>query len=285
MTPERWETDERDLYCATFDEDADAYDRTRPVAPDVVVDDAVRLARLHPGSSVVEIGPGTGQATGPLAASRPEDPGPRARSAPGRTGPPEPRGGATRLCAHDVVRGLGAGRRPVRRGVRLHSFHWVDPDVRFAKAAAVLGPTGHLIVLSTPWVVPDDADRFWLDIQDDWAAVCAERVDPAKKHPDRVADLGSAVRASGWFEEPSIVRHRFDVTFTADDYATNLSTQSGTKELAPEAQAELVARVRHRVEAQGGTVKAHLLAVLTVAKRAGASPEAHRLNPSGDLPL
>lgn len=67
MTTQRWETGQRDVFRASFDEDPDAYDRTRPVAPDHVFDDVVRLAGLEPGSTVVEIGPGTGQATRPLA--------------------------------------------------------------------------------------------------------------------------------------------------------------------------------------------------------------------------
>lgn len=149
-----------------------------------------------------------------------------------------------------------------------NSFHWVDPAVRFVKAAAVLEAKGHLVVLATPWVIPEDADRFWWDVQGDYDAVGTERVDPATKHPDLVGDLGPAMRASGLFEEPAITRYRFDVTFTADEYATNLSTQSGVKEFPPDARTELINRIRHRVEARGGTVTAHLLAMLTVAKRA-----------------
>ncbi len=62
-----WEASERETFRVTFDEDALAYDRVRPVAPGFVFDDLVELAGLHPGSSIVEVGPGTGQATRPLA--------------------------------------------------------------------------------------------------------------------------------------------------------------------------------------------------------------------------
>jgi hypothetical protein len=68
---------------------------------------------------------------------------------------------------------------------------------------------------------------------------------------------------------PVVRRYRFDVTFTADEYATNLSTQSGVKQFPPDARAELIERVRRRIQKRGGTVTAHLLAVLTVAPRAG----------------
>ena len=51
----------------TFDRAAELYDRARPVAPPEVFDDLVSLCGLEPGSRLLEIGCGTGQATLPLA--------------------------------------------------------------------------------------------------------------------------------------------------------------------------------------------------------------------------
>jgi SAM-dependent methyltransferase len=263
-----WETGQRDAFRVRFGEDADAYDRTRPVAPDSVFEEAVRLAGLRPGSTVVEVGPGTGQATRPLA-----ERGLRVLAL-----EIDPR--LADRARHDLVgfphvsvrttsfEGWDPHDETFDAVFACNSFHWVEAEVRFVKAAAVLKPHGHLVVVSTPVVVPEGASRFWWDVQDDWVAVGAERVDPATKHPDLVGDLGSAVRASGLFEEPVVTRRRFDISLTAEEYATNLSTQSGVKELRPEAQAELVERVRRRVDARGGRLTVHHLAVLTVASRA-----------------
>jgi SAM-dependent methyltransferase len=251
-----------------FGEDPDAYDRTRPVAPDSVFDDIARLAGLLAGSTVVEIGPGTGQATRPLAERGLRvlgleiDSRLAARASRNLAGLPRVSVSAT---SFEAWRPGGASFDAV---VACNSFHWVDPDFRFVKAVAVLKPRGHLVLVSTPVVVPEDASQFWWDVQDDWAAVGAERVDPATKHPDLVDDVVSAVRASGLFDEPTVTRHRFDMSFTAEEYATNLSTQSGVKELAPDAQAELLERIRRRIEAHGGMLTVHHLAVLTVAERA-----------------
>ena len=263
------EASEREALRVTFDTDAEAYDRVRPVAPGRVFDDVVELAGLHPGSAVLEIGPGTGQATYPLAAR-----GLRILAI--ELGP--------RLAAHarrnladfatvEVVTGSyeawDPGSARFDAVFACNSFHWVDPGIRFDKSAALLRPGGHLVVLATPWVIPTGADRFWWDVQDDYAAAGAGRVDPATAHPERVGDLGAAVRASGLFEDPVIRRYPFAVTFTADDYAENVSTRSDTRQMPPGAQADLVERIRRRILDRGGTVTAHLLAVLTVARLRG----------------
>src|SRR5262245_54037868 len=256
-----WETDQRTVFRVRFGEDAEAYDRTRPVAPDTVFDKIVRLAGWDPGSAVVEIGPGTGQATRPLArrglrvVAVEIDPRLAARARDNLAGFPD-----VEVVTSSFEQ--WAARGAMFDGVlACNSFHWLDPDTRFLEAAALLRAGGCLVVATTPVVVPDDAGRFWWDVQDDWAAVGSERVDPSDAHPVLVEDAGPAVRATGLFEEPVVIRRRFDVSLTAEEYATNLSTQSGVKELPVEAQGDLIDRVRRRVEAQGGRVTVHHVAV------------------------
>src|SRR5215213_732865 len=52
---------------STFDQAAELYDRVRPRYPPALFDDLADLTGIGPGSRVLEIGPGTGQATIPLA--------------------------------------------------------------------------------------------------------------------------------------------------------------------------------------------------------------------------
>ena len=273
MPGEPWEIGQRGEFRSRFGEDVDAYDRTRPVPPAEVFDDVVELAGLAPGSTVVEIGPGTGQATRGLAMrglrvlALEIDARLAARATRNLTGLPQ---ATVRTTSFE------AWERPDERFDAVfacNSFHWIEPAVRFRKAAAVLGPHGHLVVVSTPVVVPTGADRFWWDVQDDWAAVGAGRVDPATKHPDLVEDWVTAVNDSQLFGECRVSRRPFTVELSAEDYAANLSTQSGVKQLPARARAQLVSRVLRRVEAQGGTLIVHHLAVVTVATRITAAAE------------
>ena len=196
----------------------------------------MQRASLSAGSTVVEIGPGTGQATRHLAARGLD-------VVAVELGPHLAERARANLAAFPQVSVVTASFESWDPGAArfdgvfaCNSFHWIDPDIRFAKAAAVLRRGGHLVVLATPWVVPETADRFWWDVQDDWAAVGA-RFDPSTMHPDLIRDdLALAVRASGVFEEPTITRRLFEIAFTADGYATNLSTQSGVKALPENAR-------------------------------------------------
>src|SRR5215471_6365276 len=67
MSIPAFDDEERYALRGGFGADAQAYQRTRPVLPAALFDDLVRLARLAPGDRVAEIGPGTGQASVPLA--------------------------------------------------------------------------------------------------------------------------------------------------------------------------------------------------------------------------
>jgi protein-L-isoaspartate O-methyltransferase len=52
---------------ASFDEDAERYDRARPGYPPRLFEDLIELAGLGPGCRLLEVGAGTGKASVPLA--------------------------------------------------------------------------------------------------------------------------------------------------------------------------------------------------------------------------
>ena len=65
---EREKREHRERLRATFDQAAGLYGRARPGYPPALFDDLADLTGIRPGSRVLEIGPGTDQATLPLAA-------------------------------------------------------------------------------------------------------------------------------------------------------------------------------------------------------------------------
>ncbi|MGH2459497.1 MAG: class I SAM-dependent methyltransferase, partial [Chloroflexota bacterium] len=178
---------------ATFDEAPELYDRLRPVCPARLFDDLIDLARFPKGARLVEIGSGTGQATLPLAElgfgivaiELGERLAALARKKLGRF--PEVEIVNTSFEAWDPH-----GRR-FDGVVVFHAFHWIDPELRFAKSAQLLRDDGALAVVTSSYVLTDNADPCWRDLQEDYAALGPRIDQAAPPHPDTVGDLGAEI--------------------------------------------------------------------------------------------
>ena len=253
---------------ATFDEDAELYDRARPGYPAATFDDLAGLACIGPGCRVLELGCGTGQATVPLA---------------------------ERGCAIVCVE-LGAGMAAVARrkldrfpAVRVAvapfedwplppepfdtvlsatAFHWLDPAVRVTKSADALRPGGALATIATHHVAGGD-EAFFAEVQ-----ACYEHWDPAT--PPGLRLLPAAAIAadsddldrSGRFGPAIFRRYEWDRSYTTATYLDTLRTYSGHRALAPEARRGLLACIADLIESRyGGRITKRYLTELRVAHR------------------
>jgi len=140
-----------------FDEVAELYDRVRPGYPDDLLDE---LAAVLPRSPVVvEVGPGTGQATKGLVARG-------ARVTAVELGAHLAAVLARNLPTVDVVIGpfenvdLAPG--SFDAVVAASSYHWVPPEARMTRPAALLRPGGHLALIALNQVA-SPADRGFFD--------------------------------------------------------------------------------------------------------------------------
>ena len=251
-----------------FEEVPELYDRARPIYPAQVFDDLVALAGLPEGGRIVEIGCGTGQATLPLAER-----------------------GFEIVCVE-----LGAGLAEVARRklapfpnveivndrfetweseagdfdavVAFTAFHWIDPEVRYAKSARVLRNDGALAVVATQHVLTERGNPFWAGVQEDYDAVEPSDDNRPPPHPDEVGDLSSEIDASGCFVNVAVRRHLWDVRYSPDEYIAVLDTYSGHRSMDDGARKTLYDRIRRRIESRPGQrVTKTYLATLNVARR------------------
>jgi SAM-dependent methyltransferase len=126
---------------------ADDYDRYRLPYPHEVVDAVIALSKLHSGSCALEIGCGSGQLSVPLARLGVNliavELGPRLATLARRHLKPFP---------HARVEVSAFERWPAPTHtfdavVSASAFHWIDPDIRFTKSAALIHPDGCLTIL------------------------------------------------------------------------------------------------------------------------------------------
>ena len=249
---------DRERLRQTFGSVAEQYDRARPAYPAAVFDDLAELAQLEPGSRVLEVGPGTGKATAELER--------RGYVVTGIELSPELAEIARRNApAAEIAVGDFETWEPPEANfdavVAFTAFHWIAPELRYAKPARLLRPGGALAVVHTHHVRNDDP--FWFSSQEDYDAVVPH---PDNAPPPLPEEVASWVLDEALFRD--IVRRRCPVetVYSPDEYIALIETYSDNIAL-PEAQhEELFRRLRTRIEAQG-TVRKLVLYELTVGYR------------------
>jgi SAM-dependent methyltransferase len=245
----------------TFERVPELYDRARPVYPAAVFDDIVSLGRVSDTGRVLEIGCGTGQATLPLAerglevvcvelgadlaafTRRKLAAFPSVRIVNERFESWEPDG------EFDAV-------------VSFTAFHWIDPEVRFAKTARILRCGGALAVVEPHTVLNDDP--FWIEVQEDYEAVVPSPDNRPPLRAEEIGDLSEKIEASGVLRNVAVRRHRWDVRYTADEYIALIATYSPNLDRDEETRERLFERIHRRVAKQESMLTTYL-ATLNVA--------------------
>ncbi|MFI9816771.1 class I SAM-dependent methyltransferase [Saccharothrix variisporea] len=243
---------------AIFGEDADHYDRHRPGYPDALFD------RL-PAGRVLEIGCGTGKATVPLAERGHRVVAVELSPAMAAVA----RRNLARFPGVEVVVGefetwpLPA--EPFDLVLAATAFHWLDPTIRTAKAAAALRPGGTLAIVSTHHVAGGTTD-FFAEVQR-----CYERFDPSTPPDLRLTPAAEipedTTDFAGWFDPVEFHRYVWDRTYTAPEYLALLMTYSGHRALAPDRRAGLFACITAMIDGNGGRITKRFMTELAMGQR------------------
>lgn len=260
--------EKREALAATFDEDAELYDRVRPGYPPELLSELAELAHLGPGTRVLEIGPGTGQATRALA-------GTGAEVVAIERGAALARVARRRLAGTPGVKLVNAAfedwrlpATPFDVVAAFTAWHWLDPEVRTSKVAAALRPGGALVTVATHHVA-GGTEPFFADVQR-----CYERWDPATppglrlSPADAVAPDRDEVERGPDFEPPVFRRYEWEGSYTTAGYLDLLRSYSGHRHLGPERREALLACIGELIDRdhEGRVVKRYLNE-LRVARR------------------
>jgi SAM-dependent methyltransferase len=252
-----------------FDQDAELYDRARPAYPPEIFADLRGLARLGPGSRVLEIGCGTGQATGPLARLGCDvvalDIGPEMAAVVRR-----------RLAGLPNVEVVTSSfedwplpEEPFDLVISATAWHWIEPDVRVRKSAQALRPGGSLAVISTHHVAGGTED-FFVDSQE-----CYERWDPETElghrlpAPDSVPPGAPDIDAQGGLGAAEVRRYEWELPYRTEEYIALLLTFSGHRAMESGAREALLDCIRQMIDSRyGGRILKGYLTQLSVAQLA-----------------
>jgi len=243
--------DKRHHQRTLFDDIAERYDASRPGYPAHVVEFITTTAGLGPRSAVLEIGCGTGQLTERLASFGFQltaiDIGPAMIAA------------ARRRLANDLADDRAGDLADAQVCLQATSFedlvtadasfdlvissaafHWIDPEVAFAKSARLLRPGGWLALLGTEERYDDPVgealDALWIKHGDTGGAWQRRPSDP------------EAVDAAGLFGTPVTLADSQRTVLPALDVIALESTRATFLSWSPDTQRQFTDELRRLLE-------------------------------------
>jgi SAM-dependent methyltransferase len=275
---------ERERLRRTFDAVARDYQDARPEYPPELYRALLSLTGVRPGTDALcEVGCASGKATLPLArqgfAITAVELGAALAAQARRNLAPFDR--VTVINADfetwQPATLPSAGSGPARAGREVPGYglvfaatawHWIDPAVKYRKAASLVRPGGHLAFWEAAHVVPDDGDPFFVEIQDVYDSIgCGAADGGVFAKPDTLASAEGEITASGLFPDILVRRFDWEISYTADSYIRLLETFSSNLVIATWQRERLYGEIRDRLALRpDGLVRRHWGAVLHVAR-------------------
>lgn len=257
---------------ATFNEDAERYHKYRPRYPQILFDKLIYDTGLTPASRLLEIGPGTGQATEAMAKygyditaiELGKDLANKARSV---------------LEDYQNVKVLTGAYEEIELPdssfdliYSATAFHWIRPEVRFKKSAQLLRPGGHLAVIYSEHVSDEKDDKFFFaskPIYEEYASsdspintddsFLLPRIHQLKPRPPIDLSL---------FALESFTTFPVTITYSAHEYVELLNTYSPTIALHRDRRKKFLDAIENLIRNEfNGTVDRHFAMTLTIAKK------------------
>jgi SAM-dependent methyltransferase len=251
----------------SFDGVAEIYGEIRPNYPAVVFNDLFGL--LAPRPLILEVGPGTGQATRDLlgrgAVVHAVEIGP-AMAARLRAGVPSER--------LDVTVGdfeqVDIAERSWDAVFAATAYHWISPQAQLDRPAALLKPRGIVAIVDLTQVDSPDDNGFFDAAQPIYDRYGEGRTPPPAPTRDSVCPaISEALGGDPRFVDIEVRSDDWNQTYTASHFRKLMLSYSGTQMMEPAARQGLVEDMEAFIEESfDGWVTRPLVVTLTTASLA-----------------
>jgi SAM-dependent methyltransferase len=227
-----------------FDAGADAYASARPPYPVQLWEDVFATGLVRRGARLLDLGAGTGQATGVFLGAGMEvvavEPGPHLARILRRE---HPRASVIESAAEQIDPGVAA----FELVVAATSFHWMDADVVLPTVHRALVPTGRLLVWRN---VFGDGTSPVTPFREQVHAIVDRRGTADARESEDADVTARRIVASGLFTVEPPRHYRWTIDLTTERVRALFGTFSNWTP-------EEVDRVSAAVDALGGTVTEH----------------------------
>jgi SAM-dependent methyltransferase len=250
----------------SFDAEAELYDSARPSYAGPLVDEVIARSRIPPDGRILEVGAGTGKAT-VLFARRGYsmvalEPGANLAKVLRKNVAAFPKV-AVEVSTFEAWSGADGTFDLV---ISAQAFHWVDPAVRYRKAAAALRPAGAFALIRNEQFDLPPSLRAELD-------AAYARYLPAAAHQGardveaRRRELQMQIERSAWFGPVHSAVFPWTRRYTARQYLDLLRTHSDHALLDERSRQGLFDAVSGAIERHGGILEMPYASMVLLAFR------------------
>lgn len=250
----------------TFNADAQLYHAARPQYPEELFNALMEATHLPQAAKLLEIGPGTGQATESLAK--------RGYSiAAIELGSSLARIAAEMLKPYPRVEVINGAFEDVEFASEFFdlvyaatAFHWLKPEAQFAKPYRILKRGGHLAVIDTRHVSDEMGDDFFFASRTVYEKYTPD-YDPQFRLP-LLAELQPFDLDGNLFELVFFKPFRMVLPYTGQQYANLLNTYSAQAAMEPDKRQAFLEAIRELIRSQfDNRIQHHFAMALTVARK------------------
>jgi SAM-dependent methyltransferase len=263
----------------SFGQVAELYDLARPSYPPALVDDVLAFAGASAGYAAVEVGAGTGKAT-ILFAERGlevlalEPSAEMAEIARSNTA------GFPKVAVEEIEFEHWRADRPFKLLYSAQAWHWIEPRLRFVRAAQALAADG---VIAAFWNrVRWESSPLRAELDDAYRRLAPELGGPVGAGPMRPTAVDSGDWVRDWrgdapsapgFTEPEWRSYGWVQPYTTSEYLSLLQTHSDHGVLEAPRRRALLDAVGRTIDHAGGVLEIHYVTRLGLARRrCGSEP-------------
>lgn len=235
---------------------AATYQQVRPRYPQALIDRVIDIAQLSADSTVLEVGCGPAIATPAFAAIGCHmicvEPNPDFCGLAQQTCEPY-LNVEIQNCSFEEWK-LEPGQFDVV--LAASSFHWVDPEIGYPKAATALCPEGHLVLLWNKELQPRyEVYQQLAEVYQTHAPLLNRAYEDSATQAAILDQLGQMAIESGYFKDMVSGHLEIEVTYSIDQYLLLLNTYSPHLKLKPAQKQPLFERLRQVLEQNGDRIE------------------------------
>lgn len=251
----------------TFNNVAALYNEMRPRYPDRVFSVLEEKTGLLPGAKIVEIGPGTGQATKPLAMRGYAITGVELGSDMAAVARRELQRFANVSIVTGAFEDVALPEDTFDLVLAATAFHWVSPEWRYRKPHRILKPGGYLAIIHTYHVSDEQGDLFF-----EVSKPVYERYGFNDKYADQPLPLAGNTAPSPvdeqLFRQIHFERFPLTIEYNTDRYIKLLNTYSNHLAATEQVRVSFFDELKHLIADQfNGVVRKYYCVTLTVAQK------------------